>query len=173
MGLEKEKEIFVHGSKVRWLRLKHSGLYDIEKLLSVAKAWFNERKYTFVETEHSEAVKSAGKEGKMSWTPFRNINNYLRYWFEFEIVIYREVDVVAEDGGRKLRMQQGDLEFRLKTKIIKNYRNTFRGPGKEFMRQTYEKYLIRRELRDHMIKLQAEGDDLLNEVKKVLGSFRR
>lgn len=173
MGKEKQEKMWIHGGPVSWVRLKHSGLYDLSELMGSARQWFSQWKYFIIEVEHSESVKGGGKEIKFEWKPIRNVTDYLQFAFEFEIVIYREVDVVVEEQGKKKRMQQGDLELRFKTAMVKNYRKTFRGPGKDFLRQTYEKYLIKQELESYEAKLNAEGNEFWELMKHVLGGFTK
>lgn len=173
MGKEKDESVYIHGSKVAWVRMKHSGLYDFRQLMSAARAWFLSRNYYIMESEHSEAVKGGGKESRFDWKAVRRVTDYVQFWVQFEVVIYRELDVVVEEDGKKKRMQQGDIEVRFRTWILKNYRKTFRGPGKEFFRQTYEKYLIKRELKGYEGKLDTEGNALWDVIKATLGGTTR
>ena len=173
MGREKTETVYTHGTAVAWIRLKHSGLYDLEALLGAAKGWFLGHKYYLIDTEHTEGVKSSGKEIRITWTAQREVNDYIRFKVEFEVVVLREIDVLVEENGKKTKKQQGDVEVRFRAAMLKNYRKTFRGMGKEFMRQTYEKYLIRRELDAYQQKLTTEAQEFWDAMKGVLGSFTR
>ena len=173
MGKEREESTYVHGSPVVWVRMKHSGLYDLHGLMGAARGWFNGRKYNIIEAEHSESVKGAGKEIRFEWKAVRSVTDYIQFFMQFEVVIYRELDVVVEEQGKKKRMQQGDIEIRFKTWMVKNYRKTFRGPSKEFFRRTYEKYLIKRELLEYEGKLNNEGDAFWEIIKGILGGYQR
>ena len=172
MGKEKTEEVYTHGGKIAWIRLKHSGLYDLEALLGAARGWFFGHKYYIIDNEHSEGVKSGGKEIRVLWTAMRDVTEYIRFKVEFEVMVLREIDVLVEENGKKTKKQQGDLEIRFRASIMKNYRKTFHGAGKEFMRQMYEKYLIRRELKGYEDKLTNEGNELWEAMKGVLGSFK-
>ena len=173
MGAEKNDKNFGHGSDISWVRLKYSGLYDLDALLGAARGWFNRSKYFVIDAEHSEAVKSSGKEITVVWRPVRSVNDYVQFQFEFEISITKEIDVLVEEHGKKVKKQQGDMEIRFKNAMAKNYRQTFRGPTKEFLRQTYEKYLIRSELDDYRRKLMVEGEDFWTTIKKTVGGFTK
>lgn len=173
MRKEQSDTFWVHGGPNQFIRMKHSGLYDLEFLMRSARGWFGARGYYVIESEHSEAVKGAGKEMKFDWQVVRYVTDYVQFKFQFEVVVYREVDVVVEENEKKKRMQRGDLEARFRTSMVKNYRKTFRGPGSEFLRQTYERYLIKRELEGYEAKLNAEGDEFWDMVKRILGGFTR
>ena len=173
MGHEKSEKNYGHGGAISWVRLKYSGLYDLDALLGAARGWFNKMKYFVIDTEHSEAVKSSGKDITIIWEPERNVNDYVKFQFKLEISIYREIDVLVEEHGKKVRKQQGDMEIRFRNVMVKNYRQTFRGPAKEFLRKTYEKYLIRSELDDYRRKLMAEGEDFWTAIKKTVGGFTK
>jgi len=173
MGKERQETVWIFGTDVQWFRIKHSGLYDMDKLLTAAKGYLSSKRYITVDAEHTEAVKGGGKEIRIEWKPFRNVNDYLKFNLNFEVTVWRELDVLVDENGKKVKMQQGDLEVRFKASMAKNYRKTFRGPGKEFLRQTYEKYLIRRDLEQYEKVLQQEAEEFVDTIKMVLGSFRR
>jgi len=153
--------------------LKYSCIYDLDALLGAARGWFKTMKYFVVDAEHTEAVKSSGKEIIIVWKPTKNVNDYVQFQFEFEISISKEFDVLVEEDGRKVKKQQGDMEIRFKNAMSKNYRQTFRGAGKEFLRRTYEKYLIRSELDDYRKKLGIEGEEFWTLIKKTVGGFTK
>jgi hypothetical protein len=169
MGDEQKEKI-----KVRILtRIAHSGLYDFEGFLSSVKEFFIERKYGIGDIEHSEMVKPAGKELKVDFLIFKDVNDYVRYEYSFEIVIYRQIDVMVEVNGKKVKRQQGDMEVRFSSIMWKNHRLTFKGPGSNFLRKTYERYLIRRELKTYKGALFKEGGEFADHLKKVLGEYSR
>lgn len=153
--------------------MKHSGLYNLHELLNATRGFLQGKGYFIMDSNHSESVKSSGKEISFEWKAVRNVTDYLQFFFQVEIVILREVDVLVEEQGHKVRMQQGDIEVRFKTWMNKNYRQTFHGPTKEFLRQTYEKYIIKQQLSGYEGKLNNDGDAFWDLIKKTLGGKTR
>jgi len=171
MGKEKERENIVHGNKRAGFQITYDGVYDLDELLRAITGWFSQWVYDVAPEEHSEKVGSDGKEMKVIIKAFRKVTEYVKFAVEVEIVIYREVDVVVDYKGKNLKQQKGEVQVRVKTAMQKNWLKTF-SAGQEFLRQTYEKYLIRRELEGYREKIRQEGNDFLDTIKGVLGSFR-
>lgn len=171
MGKEKDEKVSIYGPA--FVRIKHSGLYDIEQLIGDIKGWVFSKKYIPAEEEHTENVKPAGKEIRYVISPLRNVTDYIRFAITVEISIYREMDVVLEEETGKTPKQRGDLEVRVKATMIKNYKSTFRGASKEFLRRTYEKYLIKSQLEEYEQKLKDDVDELLDIIKASLQAHRR
>lgn len=174
MGKEKKEEVFVLGGKRQLLRVTYSGIYDFKALIGNIKSYLNHKNYVIADEEHTESVKPNGREIKIVMSPFRDVDEYVKFKMNFIILFFRELDVIVEEDGRKVKKQQGDVEFWVKCSIQKNYKKTFaKSKFGEFMRQTYEKYLTKSRLENYENKLLKEAQDLVDEVKKSLGLLKR
>ncbi len=175
MGKEKKKEIGVLGGGRQLLRIDYSGVYDLNALLQTIKGFFLEKKYVIIDEEHTESVKPDGRGIKIVMKPFRDIDEYVKFQIAVELLIWRSLDVVMEEAsGKKIRKQKGDIEFRFKATMIKNYKKTFaENKLSELMRQTYEKYIIKKRLLDYEDKLYNEAQDLVSRIKRTLNLHSR
>ena len=174
MGLESGEENYVVGSKRGWALVKYSGTYDLKALTDAIRNYWMSHYYLINDKEHSEKVSSAGKEIKFDMEAFRGISLYLRFFVQVEVVIYRNVDVLVEKEGKKVKMQQGDMEVRFKAHLKKNYKGTFKSGGfQKFLRHIYERFIIPNSLRKYRFKLQKETEALMDEVKNVLAINQR
>ncbi len=173
MGKEKQEEVFVIGAKRAWERIKYSGIYDLQRLLNLLKKYLLDRNYDLDQKEHTEKITTAGKESKIEWEAFRRVSDYVKFVIGFEVWILRNVEVVIEEDGRKLRRQKGDIELRFRASIKKNYRGPFgKGNAGEFLRQTYEKYIIKSVLEDYEDKIDKECRGMIEEAKEILETFK-
>jgi len=171
---EREEEVFVLGGKRQYYRVNYSGIFDYKQLLNAVRSFFNEKHYAMIQEEHTESAKSSGRETKFDIAPFRDVDEYVRFKINLELLMWRSLDVVVEENGKKIRKQKGDLEVRFKASIVKNYKPSFqKNKFGGFLRQTYERYIIRRRLLDYEEKLQAETEELINRIKSVLGISKR
>ncbi len=170
---ERTEDVYVTGGPRRYFRIMYSGIYDIDTILANISKWLSRRKYAPIVSEHTEGVTSAGLNVRMIMIPFRNVNEYIRFFIEIEIDILRGVDVLVEENGRQIKKQKGDIEIRTRSFMRKNYRMTFKGRGKEFFRRTYEAYVIKQELDNYEAKLRDETKELLDFIGEVLQKFRR
>ena len=168
-ALEKALQNYVVGSTRGWALIRYSGTYDLQRLLDTIRSWLLDRKYTLADKEHTEIVKAAGKDIKVDTLAFRDVSDYVKFIIQVEIVILRNIDVMVEENGEKVKKQQGDMDVRVKAFIDKNYKKTFKPGFQEFLRIIYEKFIARRILRNYKIKLSNETQSLIDEIKGVLG----
>lgn len=174
MGKEKSTSVYVLGSKRSWSRIIYSGLYDLNAVMGAMNGFLSERKYVPVQREHSEAVKTSGREYTIEMAPFRNVTEYVQFGMQVYILIWRDVDVIVQENGKQVPLHKGDLELRFKAYMRKNYKSTFKETSKagEFFRQTYEKYIIPGTLLYYEGKLFAEAEELMRRVKDALHEWR-
>ena len=66
-------------------------------------------------------------------------------------------------------MQKGDFTIRFKSKFKKNWNNSFGRSGfQEFLRQLYEKYIIKQRLVGYEGKLWDETYGLIDLTREIL-----
>ena len=174
MGKEKKPVIGVVGGGRQLLRITYSGIFDVDELFGAIKSFFNERKYTFIQEEHTETIKTSGREIKINISPERNVDEYVKFKINLEVLGWRCTDVLIDEDGKKVKKQRGDLEIRFKSSMAKNYKKTFKGNKfGEFLRQTYEKYITKDRLSKYEDKLTDETNELINRIKTTLGQYTR
>jgi len=143
MGKESNGTLNIYGSDTGYYLIKHSGLYNLPKILKECKTILDDLGYFIQDKDHSESVKPSGKE----------------------LITVRQVDVKIKNK----KLQKGDFEFRLSSSMTKNYEKSFKGtlPGK-IQRHLYEKFIIAERLDDYEDKLDEEGQELIKVVKENL-----
>ena len=158
----------------RFPRVEYSGIYDFELLIEMIKTWFDERFYVRINTEHTEAFKPQGRDIRIQMSPFKNVTPYVRYFIQFDMEFWREIDVMVKEDGKQVKKQRGDMDFRFKAFFLKNFKQTF--PSNKFgnfFRELYEKYIIKQELKNHEEQLREEVYELMDKVKEILGLYKR
>jgi hypothetical protein len=150
------------GGKREYFRLQHSGFYNLKKMLKQLKGKLLELGYIITDKDHSEGVKSSGKEITVEWESFRESTGYLKTNIHMKLEIKREIDVIID----KKKMQKGDLNFKLKAFFNKNYQNTFKSTkvGK-IQKHFYEKFLVNHQIDDLKDRLKEEGEEFIKIVK--------
>src|SRR3989338_5235414 len=130
-------------------RIKKIGLVDFSKLYSEAKAFFDDYKYLFNEVQHKGKDADKGKkfEIKVNILIFRI--NEVKGLFSCEIYVYIEGNVV--------------LDYKNKMEI-----DRFRS----FLFNTYNKYIIRRDIeREYIVILNTEVNELRSIFKALLEEY--
>lgn len=171
MGLETETTNYVVGEKRSWAVIKYSGTYNLQEILSKVTDWLGKRNYFIIGEEHTEKVSGAGNELKVITKGSRKVSWYVRFGIQIDIEVVRNIDVLIEKEQGKEKTQHGELEVRIKAAIDKNYKNTFKNTSKfqETLRRVYERFIIPGVLRNYRKKLAQEADDLIEEIKRILG----
>ncbi len=165
MGKESKNPVYVHGSKREYVTIKHSGTFDMDGLLNGMTGYLKNLRYDIGQKEHTESVRSDGKETKLIWRCFREVTEYIKYYLEITIIILHQVDVIV-DGKT---MQTGDVEIRLMSRMEKNWKESFnKTPVGKTQRHVYEKVVAKEKLGDSEERLEGEGNGLLAVAKEYL-----
>ncbi len=169
MGKEKSKEIFVVGTKKFFGSVirKENGYFDLEGLYKAWKEWFDDHKYFLNEKGQSgKDLPSKEREEKIEWVAQRDITDYIRFHIDIEMWVRRMSNVVIKVDGRKQKVQKGDLFIGFKGYIKKDYKGKWKN---EFLRQMYDRFLIKGKLIGYEGKLWAETNDFIGLTKKYVG----
>ena len=166
MGKESKKKLYQYGSDKSYYLLRHSGYFDISKILKGLKENLDDFGYKIVtDKEHTESLNAAGKETKFVWVCKKEVTDYIKFEMELTLITIRQIDVILE----KKKMQKGDFEFRIKAVMIKNYKKTFQESKMgEIQRHLYEKIVVPLKLNDSEDRLAEEATKLIEIVKENL-----
>ena len=169
MGGEKDLENYIFGGARAWQIIKYSGFYELDKLLNILKGVIEDYGYGLTIDEHTENVKTSGKEYKIVWTATKDVTEYVTYTIKMEIIILRQIDVLLEENGKQVRKQRGDMEIRFKASVKKNYRGPFKPTAfGNFLRYTYERYIVMKRLDSLKDKLRLETLEFMESARKAL-----
>jgi len=170
MGKEKQPEVGV----TPWHEIRKHGVYDLEKLYHALKEELKSTGYSFREKDVTDKTDPGAREHKIIWTAERNVDAYVKFLIDIEFWIWRGVNVIVEEDGRRRKMQKGDFTIRIKSKFKKNWNNSFGSSGfQEFLRQVYEKYAIKQRLINYESKLWNETYRLIDLIREILELPRR
>ena len=177
MGEEKNLEVSAIGSRKGFAVIKYAGVFDIIDLLSCIKTWYAKQYYNVAEKEHTEDVKSSGKELIFEFEGERKVTEYVKFKVLVKMNILRLLDVLVETPQGKEKLQQAEVDIGVRSWLVKNYKGTFKGKEKskihEFFRQIYEKFIGRATLDELKKKLILETLVLIDEIKTSLNVPRK
>ncbi len=165
MGKESKETLDIYGGGASYYLIKHSGLYNLPKILKECKEILDDLGYYIQDKDHSESVKPSGKELTIEWKCEKKVSEYVKFKTEVKIITLRQGDVKIKNK----KLQKGDFEFRLSSSMTKNYEKSFKEnlPGK-IQRHLYEKFIIAEKLDDYEDKLDEEGKELIKVIKENL-----
>ena len=162
MGLEKLKKLPV----VNNAHIKHHSYIDIMGLLKAFPAWFNQMGYFFYEKGLSEKDIGSGDQIESEWLAYKEVTEYVKFTIELTFTAKDIRKVVLESGeetywGRVLIMYTSTFE--------KGFQGKYGSVWyEEMMRQLYERYIVKEELKKYMGKLVVESASLSQMIKSYL-----
>ena len=115
-------------------------------------------------------ISSSGKDMKIVLQGSKEVTEYVKFEMEITIIIMGQIDVMVN----KKRVQKGNLEFRVMSKMSKNhsgYHKTSvfkKSTLGNILKNFYEKFIIQEELSDREDVLFDHGKDLLDAIRKRL-----
>lgn len=145
----------------KWIEIKKKGDVDLNVLYKKMIPWFEKNKYLFTEKELSNETKSDGQDQVLKWNGFRKIDDYFKFVIDVELWIYR------------WKGKRAEVTIRFKWDLEKDYRGKFRSRYGEFMKNLYEKLIIREKIDKMEFKLAMEQAELVDIAKKILAMKRR
>ena len=162
MGIEKIKKIPV----VNNAHIKHHSYIDIMGLLKALPVWFNQMGYYFYEKGLGEKDIGSGDQIDSEWIAYKEVTEYVKYTIELSFTAKDVRKVVLESGeetywARVLIMYTATFE--------KDYQGKYSSVWyEELMRQLYERYIVKDDLKKYMGKLAMECGTLSSTLKSYL-----
>ena len=148
--------------------LRYKGIFDIDGLFKLMRAWFDEREYDFFEDRYKHKNQTLGYEIEIDYSGTREINEFVQNKISVYIHIwdYNELEVI-QDGKKKI-VGQGRMLINFKAALICDYEDRWQSSKfKRSLRDFYITYILRHEISD------IWGDKLFYNCNKLQQSTKR
>ncbi|MBW3018719.1 hypothetical protein KY329_00855 [Candidatus Woesearchaeota archaeon] len=157
-------------------RIKYGGVFDARGLFDVIKTWANDKGYWLVEKGHSESLKQGGKFIEFNLYPvFKKLTDYAKSIFKIKIQMSEVKDVVVEQDGRKVKLQDGKVNIRIDANLETDYEGKWETkPLLYFLRTVFEKYVFTPSMVKFDARIREDAEVLETHLKSFLnlGKFR-
>ncbi len=153
--------------KTRTLILRYEGLFDFQGLYDLIVGFFVRRNYDYVEKKWKEKDASpVGREITVDMTPFRKVNEYIKYEYtiQWKSIDKHEVEVVRE--GKPVRLTHARMYVSVNAQAEVDWQGF--GKTKPGLSNFVNKRVIDKELKQYRRNLQREMQSLLDEIKEFL-----
>ncbi|HIH14964.1 MAG: hypothetical protein QT08_C0021G0018 [archaeon GW2011_AR17] len=160
MGLEKVPSPI---TVINDAQIKHHSYVDIIGLLRSLPSWFNSMGYLFFEKGLSEKDIGTGDQIESEWTAVKDVTEYIRYSIDITIVAKDLRKVVLETGEE---VYWGRVLISVTAKLTKDFQKKYE--EKKILRELYERFIIKEDIKKHLGKLVVESGDLISTVKSFL-----
>ncbi len=154
-------------------KIKSSGktIFDMHELYKALIYWFEYNHYEWKETSFlNEEQPGGGKHIEITWECIKNVSPYINFVIKLEFLLFLG-DVEIEMNGKKIKKDIGSVEVRTGATIIKG-ESWEKSKGITFLRNVYERYLIRERIENYKKDLYTEAHKLYDEIKAFLEMHR-
>jgi len=150
-------------------KLRHVGIFDFKEVYRICYEWFINEGYDVAEKSYVEKVGQKGKEIEIVWVAVRKVSDYFRFQIKSTWHILGLNDIEVEENGRKIKMNQGDLEIRFDVILEKDYESRWEDNALlKFLRGVYDKHIIQARIDKYETKLVEEVNEVITQVKSFL-----
>lgn len=153
---------------VSGLKLKWGGNIDVGDFYAKLKLWLYNQGYgdemkNFKEVKYLQRVKADGKEIDVKWIGEKNLNDYFANMITITMSITRMKDAEVMINGKKVKMNNANIEIKLTADLIKNRGGKW---GKDsFMKKIYENFIIKERIDQNKMGLYQKIYSLHDEIK--------
>ena len=117
--------------------------------------WFQQNNYLFSENIASKDNPD-GKEQKIEWTSYRKIDSYFKFHIDTTIFIQRWIGKKAE------------ITIHFRGYLEKDWKSTFQRRWGKFLRNIYERYIIKERIEQMKSKMREETQDFIDLTRRFL-----
>jgi hypothetical protein len=150
-------------------RIKHRGLFDFKDLYEFLYDYLIDENYDIMEGKYVEKIKGKSKDVEIKWEAAKEVSDYFRFVLTLDWVILGMKSSDVEKEGKKITIDDGDIEIRFKADLVKDYESRWEHhPFWLFLRGIYDKYIIRTRVEEYEEKLFGEIMELLKQTKSFL-----
>ncbi len=157
-------------TKVMSTAIKHKGVFSLDELYKAIKEWLNFEGYgdetkTFIEDLYVERIKGDAKQLEIRWKAEKFIGEYFSNVIKISFYVLGLQDVEMEVEGRKIGSQKADLTLKISAELVSNRQDKFKN---DFIRDLYEKFIIKDRIDDSAGALYNKAYGLADEIKRFL-----
>ncbi|MDP4012128.1 MAG: hypothetical protein Q8R00_00785 [Candidatus Nanoarchaeia archaeon] len=164
MGSEKKRTLKPYNYHVI-----HKGFVDVDELVEAITSWLEEYKYDYGFKKISQSVKEDGGEIEIDIVSEKEISPYVKFNIEIGIWLLKGQKVMVEKETGKKSGRAGKLEVQIKGSMEKDYNEMYeKNNFTKFLREIYERYIIKNVLSGMEAKIYIEGEKLGKVINKVL-----
>lgn len=157
--------------------IKHRGFFNYSALLQSMRKWFVDDDYDVLNIgmHKQKGITPMGVEHEFKMHGDKAVTEYIRFHIDIVMRIYNMRDVEIIQDGKKLKLQDGQVQIEVIPALEFDWQNRFVGPKPwrnflDALDKFYRKYIIKYKIGDYwedMLLLKAA--QLSKVIKENLG----
>jgi len=151
-------------------KIKYTGIFSFKDFYKFCYDWLTEETgLKLVEDKYTEKIDGAEKKIEVEWTGEKKLTDYFRFDTKIKMIAGKLKEVEINQGGAKLKTNQGSVEVEIKGILVRDYEGKFETTAfKKFLRGIYEKWVIPSVIEEYKGKISSDSDTFLNQAKAYL-----
>ena len=154
------------------IKVKQKGVFSLDELYLLLYKWFELYGYDFQEQEYRDIEKAGKKNLEIRWYAEKKIDDYVKFVIKISMMVLAMEEVEIEEDGVKRKSSKGTVEFRFDSFLEKDYENRWEGGAMKFMREVYDRFIIKGRIESLEGELQGELYKFMDEIKAFLNMHR-
>ena len=154
------------------IKVKQAGVFNLNELYLLLYKWFEMYGYDFQEQEYRDIDKGGKKQLEIRWYAEKKIDDYIKFVIKISMMVVGMEDVEVEEEGVKRKTKKGTVEFRFDAFLLKDYEDRWTGGAMKFLREVYDKFIIKGRIESLEGELQQELYKFMDEIKAFLNMHR-
>lgn len=152
-------------------KIKYTGIFSFKDFYKFCYDWLKEETGLdpITEEKYAEKIDGAAKKIEVKWAGKKKLTDYFRFDADVDIKADGLKEVEINQGGVKVRTNQGSVEVGIKGTLVRDYEGKFETTAfKKFLRGIYEKWIIPSSIEEYQGKISGACDSFLNQAKAYL-----
>jgi hypothetical protein len=157
--------------------LKHRGFFDYSALLQAIRKWFIDEDFDTLDIPmyKQKFPGPTGTEHEVKMKAAKNVTEYVKYEFVFQMRVYNLRDVEIIQDGKKIKVQDGQVQIEIESNLVLDWQKRFKGSGPfapfiKSLDNFYRNYIIKYTIVDYWEDMcLLKSLQLLRVVKQTLG----
>ena len=157
--------------------IKHRGFFNYSTLMQAIRKWYIDEDFDVLNlpSYKQKFPTPTGVEHEMKLHAEKNVTGYVRFHIDIFMRVYNMRDIEIIQDGKKLKLQDGQVQIEVIPKLELDWQKRFSGvgPWKKFLTaldEFYRNYIIKYKIVDYwedMVLLKS--GQLARVIKEALG----
>ena len=150
-------------------KIKQKGIFDFKGFYNFAYGLLRTEGYRIQEKNYTETVYGDTKKTEIRWIALKKVSDYFRYMIQVDWLVLNMKNVEVQREGKKVKMNSGEPELRIKGILIKDYEHKWEDiPFFKLLRGIYDRYIIRSRVEKYEDNVLDETEDFVAQCKAYL-----
>ena len=150
-------------------KVKEKGFFDFGTTYEYLYDYLMDEDYNVFEKSYLEKKRGDSKEVEIIWHAIKSISDYFTIQIKTEWLILGLKSVEVEnESGKKIKMDSGTVEIRIKGLLIKDPNDMWEGSPWKSLKKIYDKYIIKKRIENYDEIVKEETNQYINYIKSIL-----